>query len=282
MFDFLSFFRGHGTPSAALWAAVVLLCIPTAATAQRFEVIAPTGRWVTDQGEFLSTAEERQLERKLATYEDTTSTQIIVVTLPNLGGVDPGEYATALGREWGVGQKGQNNGVVILASRDDRKVFIATGYGIEGAIPDAVAGRIIRSIIVPSFREGRYYDGFSRAADALILAAAGEFEATAQPRYSEPGPDFLGVIFWVVILIVILLSRSGRGGGGKRYRSRQHGDLPLILWGSILNDALRQGQRGGGFGGGSGGFGGFGGGGGFGGFGGGGGSFGGGGAGGSW
>ncbi len=259
-----------------------MVCLPAMATAQRFDVIAPTGRWVTDQGDFLSPTEERQLEQKLAAYEDTTSTQIIVVTLPDLDGADPGEYATALGREWGVGQKGQNNGVVILASRDDRKVFIATGYGIEGAIPDAVAGRIIRNIIVPSFREGRYYDGFSRAADALIQAAAGEFEAEAEPRSRGPNVDVLGILFWVVILIVILLSRSGRGGGGKRYRSRQHGDLPLILWGSILNDALRQGQRGGGFGGGSGGFGGFGGGGGFGGFGGGGGSFGGGGAGGSW
>jgi uncharacterized protein len=252
---------------------------PIPSLAQRFEVMAPTGQWVTDFGEILSPAEERRLSERLAVYEDTTSTQIVVVTLQNLGGVDPSEYATELGRRWGVGQKGQNNGVVILASREDRKVFIATGYGLEGAIPDAVAGRIVRELIVPAFREGRYYEGFSRAADALVAAAAGEFQAPAREP-ARPNIDW-GFLLFIAILILILMSRSGRGRGGKRYRSTRHNDIPLIVWGSILNDAMRQGSRGswgGGFGGGGGG--GFGGG--FGGFGGGGGSFGGGGAGGSW
>ncbi|MEZ4699867.1 MAG: TPM domain-containing protein [Rhodothermales bacterium] len=263
--------------------AVLALLSPARALAQRFDVLAPTGQWVTDRGDFLSPNEERLLSQKLAAYEDSTSTQIVVVTLPDLGGADPGEYATELGRRWGVGQKGQDNGVVILASRNDRKIFIATGYGIEGAIPDAVAGRIVRNIIVPAFRDGRYYDGFSRAADALILSAKGEFEA--EPRSSLPDVDYLGIIFWIVIILIIVISRSSGGGrGGKRYRSRRHGNLPLIIWGSILDDAMRQGRRGGGnWGGGGWGGGGFGGGGGgFGGFGGGGGSFGGGGAGGSW
>ena len=228
----------------------------------------------------LSSDEERLLEAKLEAYNDTTSTQIVVVSLPDLDGADAGQYATELGEAWGVGQGGKDNGAVILVSRDDRQVFIATGYGLEGAIPDAIAGRIYRNIIVPNFREGRFYAGLNEATDALIAAARGEYEADA-PRRGDRGDGGINVatlfIFFIILFFVInALRKGGRGGGGKgngrRYR-RGRGLPPVIIWGG-----------GGGFGGGSsgGGFGGFGGGGGggFGGFGGGG--FGGGGAGGGW
>jgi uncharacterized protein len=221
----------------------------------------------------LSDAEESALSQKLAAYADTTSTQIIVVTLPSLEGAEIADYAVALGRTWGVGQQGQDNGVVILVSREDRDVFIATGYGIEGAIPDAVASRIVRNVIVPSFREGNFYAGISQAADHLISAARGEFtaEKVSSPRRGERARDgapvfILFIIAYFVISAIRHGKRGGGGDGGKPYR-RSRGGLPLIIWGG-----------GGGFGGGGGGFGG----GGFGGFGGGGGSFGGGGAGGSW
>lgn len=245
------------------------------AAAQNVDVIPSGGEWVTDRAGLLSDSEEQALAQKLRAYEDTTSTQIVIVTLESLDGVAPVDYATELGRTWGVGQQGQDNGIVILVSRDDREVFIAPGYGLEGAIPDAIASRIVRNTLVPNFRQGNFYGGLSDASDQLIAAAAGEFEAVAQRRPSgSRGGGRLPTanIFILMIIAYFVLSSARRGGGGgkdggRRYRRGRRGP-PLIIWG-------------GGFGGGSGGFGG-GGGGGFGGFGGGGGSFGGGGAGGGW
>lgn len=249
--------------------------------AQGISVIPPSGEWVTDRGELLSPVEERMLTEKLRSYADTTSTQIVVVTLQSLDGVPAADYAVELGRRWRVGQEGKDNGAVILVSRDEREAFIATGYGLEGSIPDAIASRIYRNIMVPHFRAGRFHSGISEAADALIAAARGEFAAErveAPRRRQERGLDG-ATLFVLMIIAYFILSgvRSGGGGsgGGRRYR-RRSGIPPVIIWG---------GGGGGGFGGGRGGFGGGGGGfggGGFGGFGGGGGSFGGGGAGGSW
>lgn len=251
-----------------------LLTVPFQVRAQGFQVIPPSGKWVTDLGDMLSDSEERRLSKKLDAYEDTTSTQIVIVTLPSLDGVPESSYAIELGRQWKVGQEGQDNGIVILASRNDRKIFIATGYGLEGAIPDALAGRIIQSVIVPNFRQGRFYEGLSNATDALVLAARGEFTALPGSN-NEPflDPDLVRLLIFLAIFMFIIYSRGGGSGGGKKYRSRRRSDFPVILWGPTFGGGHR---GGGGFGGG--GFGG----GGFGGFGGGGGSFGGGGAGGGW
>ncbi|MFT4605698.1 MAG: hypothetical protein ACI9W4_002442 [Rhodothermales bacterium] len=245
-----------------------------AGTALAQDVIPSSGQWVTDRADFLSGQEERLLSARLAGYADTTSTQMIIVTLPTLDGAAASDYAMSLGRAWGVGQGDKDNGVVILVSRDDRKLFIATGFGLEGAIPDIVAGRIVRDVMVPRFKEGRFYDGFSGAVDKLILAAAGEY--TAEDVAGEGIPISVIIILFIVALIIVLsisaAHEEGGGGGGTRYR---HGSGPVIIWGGG-HGGWGQGRSSGGFGGG--GFGG----GGFGGFGGGGGGFGGGGAGGSW
>jgi len=252
-----------------IWAAVAGL-----AGAQQIDVVPPQDRLVNDRAGMLSATEGQRLERKLRGYADTTSTQIVVVTIPSLDGAPASMYATQLGREWGVGQQGQDNGVVILVSESDREVFIATGYGLEGAIPDAIASRIVRNIIRPAFRQSDFYAGLDRASDALIEAARGEFEAAeVQPQHREDRSFDFASGFVVIIILYFFINgirRGGkRGGGGGKKAKRRHGGGPFIIWG---------GGRGGGFGGG-GGFSG-GGGGGFGGFGGG--SFGGGGAGGSW
>ncbi len=262
----------------AVFAVGLLVAAPV--RAQSVEVIPPSGRWVTDQGEFLAPAEETSLSRRLAQYADSTSTQIVIVTLQSLDGAAASDYAVELGRRWGVGQAGYNNGVVILVSREDRQMFIATGYGLEGAIPDAVASRIYRDILVPNFRQSRFYDGLSQAVDALILAATGEYVAPAK----DGGPDIdlaLIVVLVILVVFIVIALRDSQGGDDttgfeppSRRRRRHYGDPPIIILGGPGS-----GRRGGGMGGG--GFGGFGGGG-FGGFGGGGGSFGGGGAGGGW
>ncbi len=248
--------------------------------AQSVGVIPPNGRWVTDQAGFLSASEETALSRRLATYADTTSTQIVIVLLESLGGAAASDYAVELGRRWGVGQAGYDNGVVILASRADRQMFIATGYGLEGAITDAQAGRIYRDILVPNFRAGRFHDGLSSAVDALIAAAEGEFSSPPTASRESDGLD-LALLIVLIILVAFVVSalRRGHQGGNDGFqpparRRRHYGEPPIIIWGGSGR------RRGGGIGGG--GFGGGFGGGGFGGFGGGGGSFGGGGAGGGW
>ena len=257
-----------------VWVAAAILATAPGA-GQSLQVLPPTGQWITDRGDFLSPAEERALSVRLASYADTTSTQIVIVTLPSLDGAAASDYAVELGRRWGVGQAGYNNGVVILISREDRQVFIATGYGLEGSIPDAVASRIYRNVLVPHFRQGRFYGGLSQAVDALMLAAAGEFEASQSGRESGGINVALIVVLAILVVFIVIALRDARGGGdgGVRppRRRRHYGEPPIIILGGPGFGRRTGGwSGGGGFGGGLGGFGG------------GGGSFGGGGAGGGW
>jgi uncharacterized protein len=212
--------------------------------------ISNSGQWVTDQGDFFSSSEERQLNGLLRGYADTTSTQIVVVTVQNLGGKPAADFALTVGRDWQVGQSGKDNGVVILMSREEREVFIATGYGIEGAVPDALAGRIVRNIMIPRFREGNFFQGVVDAISVILSAASGEFDAEKfqDEERSERGipPGVLLIIIIIVFRVISGIRHGGGGAGGPG--GRRHGGsglLPIILW-----SALSSGGRGGGFGGG--------------------------------
>jgi uncharacterized protein len=255
----------------------LFLFLGVVATAQIEKAIPPVPvppRLVVDLTGTLAPDQQAALERKLVAYDDSTSNQIVVVIVPSTGDYDISDFAFTLGRQWGVGNKEFNNGVVFLIAKNDRKVFIAPGYGLEGAIPDITAKRIIESEVVPNFRENDFYRGIDYGTDALIKAAEGEYKAPA--GYANRGRGGGGIslfgLIMVIIFIIILINimRRGGGGGGGGYMSRRG----YRNWsGPVIFPPL----GGGGFGGGGGG--GFGGGG-FGGFGGG--SFGGGGAGGSW
>lgn len=222
---------------------------------------------VNDLANQLNPTEEASLEQKLVAYNDSTSTQIAVVIVPTVGEYPMADYAFKLGREWGVGQKGKNNGIVLLWAPDDRKVFIATGYGMEGAVPDAIAKRIVSQEIIPEFKNKMYYRGLDRGVDAIMRAAAGEYEAEPATQGEEGFPLGLVFIIFMIIMFIILRNRGGGGGRGGGYRSSGG----PIIW--PYNTHSSWGSSSGSFGGGGGG-------GGFGGFGGG--SFGGGGAGGSY
>lgn len=229
-------------------------------------------RLVNDAAGVLSAGQAAQLEQKLVALDDSTSNQIAVVILKSIGDGGIEDYATRLFREWGIGNKKTNNGVLLLIAIDDRKVRIETGYGLEGAIPDITASEIIHNEIAPSFKKGDYYTGIDKAVDALSKAAAGEYK-TARDRPANSGNSHTGagsILGFLVMLVVVIIfiSRGGRGGGG--------GGLGSIANAIILSSLMNGGRSsGGGWGGGGGG-----GGGGFGGFGGG--SSGGGGASGSW
>lgn len=228
-------------------------------------------RLVNDLADMLTDQEEQQLERKLVAYNDTTSTQIAIVTIESLQGNDVIDYAYRIGEEWGVGQQGKNNGVVILVSKGDRETAIVSGYGMEGVLTDAAASRIQRNHMTPNFRNGNFYGGLEEATTAIIQLAAGEYTGEG----GDTGGKGIGgaVIFFFILFFIILPILSAIGRSRRNHFGRKGLNFWTILW--ILSH-MGGGRRGGGggWGGGSSG------GGGFGGFGGG--SFGGGGARGSW
>lgn len=230
-------------------------------------------RLVNDFAGIFSPAEEQALEQKLRAYNDSTSTQIYVVSVTDLGGYPASDYAFRLGEKWEIGQKSKDNGAVILIKpkigNSRGQAFIATGYGLEARINDAYAGRIVRNEMIPYFIDEDYFGGVNAAIDVMIARLSGEFVADAE---EEDGIPFFVIIIILVGIILLLsfLSKGGDqhiGGGG-------HRTSPPIFF-----PPMSGGRRSGGFSSGSGWSGGFGGGG-FGG--GGGGRFGGGGAGGSW
>lgn len=229
---------------------------------------------VNDYTHTLSPDQVNSLERKLVAFDDSTSIQIAVVIIKSLGGYDISQYATQLGEKWGVGRDKKNNGLVLLVALDDRKVTIQTGYGVEGAVPDAIARRIIENEIKPEFKSGNYYEGLDKGTNAIISYTKGEYKNDTPKRKQSKGVP-VGLIILIIIVAVTFISRGG--GGGNQVIGRG-GVSPLwwLLAGNMMGRG--GGNGGGGFGGFSGGGGG--GGGGFGGFGGG--SFGGGGASGSW
>lgn len=227
-------------------------------------------RLVNDFAGMLSRQEVNALEQKLVAFNDSTSTQIAVVTVTDLNGYDIADYAQRLAEKWGIGQKGRDNGVLVLVkaktASSNGEVFIAQGYGLEGVIPDITAAEIIDQEIVPAFRNGDYYGGIDHATNTLMSLARGEFSAEQYGQRGrstkKDGPGSLFVIIFIVILITILSRRGGRGGGrGRRLTSGS--DLPFWLLMSMLGSGGRshRGSWGGFSGGGGGGFGGFGGGG---------------------
>jgi uncharacterized protein len=232
-------------------------------------------RLVNDFANVLNEGEEGMLERKLRTYNDTTSTQITVVIVDNLGGYDVMDYAYRIGEKWGVGQKGKNNGLVVLVSIQDRKAGIATGYGMEATITDAATRRIREEYMNPNFRNGNFYKGLDEATTVIMKLASGEFKAD---EMAQPEIGAGAIIFLLVILLIVVVSIIS---AAKRVQHSHYGSKSVDFWTALWLMSQMGGRGGrdkGGWGGG--GSSGFGGGGGFGGFGGG--SFGGGGSGGSW
>jgi uncharacterized protein len=220
----------------------------------------------------LTDAEGKYIEHKLINYADSTSTQIVVILVPTTSGEQIARYATDLGHKWGIGQKGKDNGIIVLVAIDDRKVTIQNGYGTEHLLTDALSRRIIETQIKPEFKAGNYFAGIDKATTTIMEVMSGEYKAN--PIEEDFSGMILVVIVFVIVLFIILSSKKRKGGGGSGGQSGGFDLTDFIL----LSSLGRSGGLGGGFSGSSrGGFGGGGFGGGFGG-----GGFGGGGASGSW
>lgn len=262
-----------GRGVAQLFALVVFVAVSVCARPLRAEVALPELRGhVNDGAGLLDDDASRQLEVELSKYEQETGHQFAFVSVPSLDGTPIEDFSIRLAEKWKLGDEKRDDGLLLIVAEQERKVRIEVGYGLEGAVPDALAARIIRHQITPAFKQGDYAGGIGEAFTTLMKAAEGESvrvgPADSEGRHTR---SFIRPLFWMFALAMIFL--MNRGGGGRGGRRRHY-------YGALGGLGMGLGARrlGGGFGGGGFGGGGFGGGG----FGGGGGGFGGGGSSGGW
>lgn len=228
----------------------------------------PPKRLVQDYAQIFDAKQLNDLENKLVAYDDSTSTQILVLTVKSLDGYPLESFANEIGENWGVGTKGKDNGVVIVLSLEDRKITIRTGYSAQIYLPPTINKSIIDNVIIPYFREGDYAGGINAGVDTIFKAFAGKYKNDKK----DGSEADIGTIIFVILFLIFLffIIGKGRGNNGGNNRGRRRGFLDDVI---IMNSGSSIFGSGSGFGGSSsgGGFGGFGGG-----------SFGGGGASGSW
>jgi uncharacterized protein len=210
---------------------------------------------VYDYTELLSTSEAKFLEDKLIRYADSTSTQIVVVTIESAQGEYINYLATEWGEQWGIGQKGKDNGILILIVEETRKVAIATGKGIEATLTDFQCSRVIEEYIRPEFRKGNYLEGLDAATDRIIEILGGEF---AQKKKHEefvigiPGIILLIVSVIVLFFLALFMTRAGWYDfyGASLHGSRTYGSKGTSLGGGSVGGGFSGGFGGGSFGGG--------------------------------
>ena len=204
---------------------------------------------VNDFAGVLTTEENTALERNLRAYEDSTSTQIVVVLEKTLNGRDQYDRSMDFAKQWGVGQKDKNNGVVIYLAIDDRKLSIRTASATEGALTDGETGEIRRKIMQPLLKQGKYFDALDSGTRAVMLALAGEFKSDGKGK-NDDAPGWIMIA--VVLLIILLMSAFG-----KRGRSRGYGGMGPYFWGGGFGSGFGGGSSSGSSWGGMGGGGGF-------------------------
>lgn len=224
--------------------------------------------YANDLTNTLVSSELSTLNSSLKTFDDSTSNQIVFLMITTLDGYPLESFCYETATKNQIGSKKNNNGVLFFVAKEDRKMRIEVGYGLEGALPDALANSILRNEVRPYFKQGDYYAGINAGLDAIIQATKGEYKSEKKESKEKSIPSIIFVIIFIIIMMIF-----GRGKGGSSGRGGGSGILPWLILGSM------SGRRSSGGWGSSGGFGG---GGGFGGFSGGGGSFGGGGSSGSW
>lgn len=208
---------------------------------------------VYDYAQVLSANEKAQLEEKLVHYSDSTSTQIVIITIESLKGEDVSQLATNWAQTWGIGQAKEDNGVIILLAKAEKKIAINPGYGLEDRLTAGTGGEIIRNIIVPEFKAGSYYNGLDKGTNAIIDVFKGKYKGT---RKQHKGEDFPLLPFIIIIVIVLILFSRNKKGGGNSGGSGGFGGGPNLLDIIILSNLGRSGgggfgsSSGGGFGGG--------------------------------
>ncbi|MDP5228926.1 MAG: TPM domain-containing protein, partial [Cellulophaga sp.] len=159
---------------------------------------------VYDYVNLLSDTQENNLVQKLKRYADSTSTQIVVAIISSTEGEEINFLGAQWGQKWGIGQSAEDNGILVILAREDRKIAINTGYGVEGSLTDAMSKRIIEQIIIPQFKAGDYYAGLDRGADAIFAVLNGEFKEERNFNNNTfPFESFLPFIIFVIIIIIL-------------------------------------------------------------------------------
>lgn len=190
--------------------ARILLTFLLTTSFAAFQVPTNDG-FVTDTAGVLTPEQDTTLEQRLMDYQKQTSNEVAILIVPTLAGEPIADAAVAIGRAWGVGDEKKNNGIIILIARDDRQLFLATGYGLEGSVPDIVARGIVEQEILPHFRDGNYYDGIVAGLDALEMHIAGEYTADRYTKKEESGGFIPGlVLFFGFILLQWLAAIMAR------------------------------------------------------------------------
>jgi uncharacterized protein len=198
------------------------------------------------------------LDRTLDEFERKTTNQIAVLIIPTLAGDSLEDYSIRLADKWRIGQKERDNGVILLIVMQDRKIRIEVGYGLEGAVPDSLAGDIIRQVIAPRFRQGRFFEGIQGGIAAIMAATKGEYRATGTSKRGGRDRGFVSLL-WPLFLFFILISVLTSSFRRRRYYSRRRGGWFIggpLWWGGGFGGGVFGGGFGGGFSGGGGGFGG--------------------------
>ncbi|QQS35067.1 MAG: TPM domain-containing protein [Ignavibacteriales bacterium] len=176
-------------------------------------------QWATDLSSTLSSGEINSLNRRLKTYEDTTSNQLVLLMIPTLDDYPIEMFTHEVAEKNKIGTKENNNGVLFFIARNDRKLRLEVGYGLEGALPDALANSIIRNDIVPYFKRNEFYNGIVSGLNAIVAAIGGEYANSPEPSDESQPVSVISTILFILIAIIISFLRkgSGRGGGGFIY-----------------------------------------------------------------
>jgi len=214
-----------------------------------------TGR-VVDRAEMLSPQAETRLTRMLQAHEQATTEQVVVVTLPDLQGYPIEDFGYQLGRHWGIGQEGEDNGALLIVAKEERRIRIEVGYGLEGRLTDAQSAVIINNVITPAFRQNDFQTGIVNGTAAMIQVLGGKPMAVPQRQQGQAGQEkpnagMVALLFMIMMATIFVIgSRGGRGGRGGAAL------LGAALLGGLMGGRGGGGMGGGGFGGGGGGFGG--------------------------
>jgi len=202
---------------------------------------------VYDYHNLLNASEKSSLEQKLVKYSDTTSTQIVIAIIPSTEGENINYLGAQWGEKWGIGQAKEDNGILILLARDDRRIAINTGKGVEHLLTDAMSKRIIERDIIPFFKQNDYFGGLNRGADAIFEVMMGEYKGTRKSSNSDEFPiGFVFILIFIFIIIIISISKNKRGGGGNRGNKSGGIDiLEAIILSNMGRGSYRRGSSGG-------------------------------------
>ncbi|MGV8946519.1 MAG: TPM domain-containing protein [Lutibacter sp.] len=201
---------------------------------------------VYDYANLLTSEQKSALESKLIKYSDSTSTQIVLVTVETINGEDIGILTPKWAHQWGIGQAKEDNGVFVLLANKERKIWIAPGYGVEHKLTAGITGELVRNIIIPEFKKGDFYSGLDKGTDAIFEVLIGTYKSKKSPQNEDSGISPLLILAIIFIILMVIFSKKNNNQSGNDKGSKKDSTGMDILTAILLSRA----GRGGGFGGG--------------------------------